>query len=370
MKNRLVNVTTSNDSMAYVYDTDGIRIGSTLNEVATHYLVDKNRPYAQVLEERSSENDLLASYTYGNDLLRQKRGSENRYFHYDRLGSTKGLTDDNQTVTDVYHYDAFGNPLQINGATLNHYRFTGEQHDQQTGLIYLRARYYNPSRGRFLTSDTWQGQRDQPITLHKYLYANGNPVVFVDPTGQMSLASVSIGLQIRSILNLGRINIYRRFIKALLKSNKYHVFKGTSNIPRISKNPLAHHFVYVEKKFKRQGWRFDIGIQFDGMDRGQRVQAMKDIKCALDGSSPTNTYPGFLIKDSTSRKEMKKENPTTRIWRKEARFTILQYFLWQFVVYEPYKETTYSFQGRWNCQSWTAFALIMAKRVGKIPLFP
>jgi RHS repeat-associated protein len=253
--------------MSYVSDVDGIRVKSTVNGVATHYLVDKNRPYAQVLEERTLEGDLLANYTYGHDLLSQKRGLENRYFHYDRLGSTKGLTDENQIVTDACNYEAFGNLLQVAGTTSNHYRFTGEQHEPQTGLIYLRARYYDPATGRFITQDTWQGQRGKPITLHKYLYANGNPVVFTDPTGQMSLASITAGLQIRSILTRIWTDIYRRHIKKWLKSKKYHVFKGTQNIPRMSENPEAHHFVYVEKKFQRKGMRFDVMLNKSGMSQ-------------------------------------------------------------------------------------------------------
>ncbi|HID99841.1 MAG TPA: RHS repeat-associated core domain-containing protein, partial [Thiotrichaceae bacterium] len=252
--------------------------------------------------------------------------------------------------------------------------FTGEQHEPQTGLIYLRARYYDPTIGRFITQDTWQGLRGKPITLHKYLYANANPVVFTDPTGQMSLVSLSAGLQIRSILTRIWTPIYRRFLKKWLKSKKYHVFKGTRDIPGMSKDPLAHHFVYVEKKFKRRGWRFDVGINFKdkNMTNRQKVHAKRDVQCALlGGHLPTNSYPGFLRKEFTSRKKIKEANPTSRIWKKEARFTMLQYFLWQIWVYKPYeKELIYSFQGRWNCQSWTAFALRKAKIVGKIPLYP
>ncbi len=390
LKNRLVNVTTPNDSMAYVYDTDGIRIGSTLNEVATHYLVDKNRPYAQVLEERSSENDLLASYTYGNDLLRQKRGSENRYFHYDRLDSTKGLTDDNQTVTDVYHYDAFGNPLQINGATLNHYRFTGEQHDQQTGLIYLRARYYNPSRGRFLTSDTWQGQRDQPITLHKYLYANGNPVVFVDPTGHMSLTSLNATFQIMGHLaRTSMLKLARYIIKNKLKGKKFDVFKGTSGIRNVTKAP-AHHFVFVEhtllkvgrsrKPLVGAGWRYDIATF-----RPRTVVQRKQFKCellnafVLGGEKPSTRYNATLMKNDTTRKQIHTGNemfvPGHLKKKAEAKFTYMQYFLWEMTVYFPYayedgKTFLYSFKDRWNCQNWTRFALWNARLIQKMRVYP
>jgi hypothetical protein len=115
-----------------------------------------------------------------------------------------------------------------------------------------------------------------------------------------------------------------------------------------------------------------IDFKDDNMTSRRKVHAKRDVKCALlGGNLPTNTYPGFLRKNPTTRIQIKEANPTSRIWKKEARFTMLQYFLWQSWVYKPYeKGLIYSFQGRANCQSWTAFALRKAKIVGKIPLYP
>jgi RHS repeat-associated protein len=60
---------------------------------------------------------------------------------------------------------------------------SGEQYDQDLGLYYLRARYYNPATGRFLSRDPFDGYLDDPATLHKYLYVGGDPVNWIDPTG-------------------------------------------------------------------------------------------------------------------------------------------------------------------------------------------
>ena len=61
---------------------------------------------------------------------------------------------------------------------------SGEQYDQDLGLYYLRARYYNPNTGRFLSRDPLDGLAKDPASLHKYLYANGDPINGIDPSGR------------------------------------------------------------------------------------------------------------------------------------------------------------------------------------------
>jgi RHS repeat-associated protein len=86
------------------------------------------------------------------------------------------------TVTDTYAYDAFGNKISSTGTTPNEFLYRGEQYDTDLGLYYLRARYYNPATGRFMSRDPDVGHIADPATLHKYLYAGGNPVDLTDPT--------------------------------------------------------------------------------------------------------------------------------------------------------------------------------------------
>jgi RHS repeat-associated protein len=93
------------------------------------------------------------------------------------------LTNASGHVTDSYDYDAFGNLLNHTGDTVNNYLYCGEQFDSTTGLYYLRARYMNPSTGTFISQDAYQGSVYDPVSLHKYLYANANPVMYSDPSG-------------------------------------------------------------------------------------------------------------------------------------------------------------------------------------------
>jgi RHS repeat-associated protein len=87
-------------------------------------------------------------------------------------------------VTDEYEYDAYGNSFTKQGTTPNNYLYRGEQFDSDLGLYYLRARYYNAGTGRFMSRDPEDGKAKIPATLHKYLYAAGNPANRVDPTGR------------------------------------------------------------------------------------------------------------------------------------------------------------------------------------------
>ncbi len=111
------------------------------------------------------------------------------------------LTDEEGTATDFYTYDAFGNLTEKLGNTENSYLYRGEQLDSFTSLYYLRARYMNPSTGTFITMDEYAGSVFEPVSLHKYLYANANPVMNSDPTGYFTLAEFSVANAISETLN-------------------------------------------------------------------------------------------------------------------------------------------------------------------------
>jgi RHS repeat-associated protein len=143
--------------------------------------------YAQVVEELGTAG-VQRTYTYGSQRISQNQiiGSAwiPTFYGYDGAGSVRTLTDTTGTVTDTDDYDAWGNAVSTSGTTPNAYLYQGEQYDSDLGLYYLRARYFNPSTGRFLTTDPDAGAVSDPATLHRYLYATGDPVNRLDPTGR------------------------------------------------------------------------------------------------------------------------------------------------------------------------------------------
>lgn len=130
---------------------------------------------------------LEVSYTYGHDLVSQNRNNIIHDYHYDGLGSARFLSDESGTLTDSYDYEAFGKLINKEGNTSNNYLYTGEQYDAETQNYYLRARYFSPSIGSFTQQDTYMGNNQDPISLHKYLYANANPSNMIDPSGRVSM---------------------------------------------------------------------------------------------------------------------------------------------------------------------------------------
>jgi len=199
------HVVQAGGGISIVYDGDGNRASKTVAGVTTLYLVDTQNPtgYAQVLAEEAPSWAPNVSYVYGLELVSEDLiGSSGalRYYVYDGHGSVRALTDQTGAVTDTYDYDAFGNLLHSTGISYNNYLFAGEQFDPDLGLYYNRARYLNVSTGRFWSMDSYGGDQQAPLSLHKYLYAASDPVNRRDPLGNDSLAELTVAFAVSTTL--------------------------------------------------------------------------------------------------------------------------------------------------------------------------
>ncbi|MBZ0318910.1 MAG: hypothetical protein K8L91_21020 [Anaerolineae bacterium] len=169
---------------AYTYDPNGYRVRQTLGSDTTNYLWDEFSAYGDVVRETNGTGTELANYTLANQqLIAQVRGGAASYYLQDGQGSTRALTNATGDITDTYNYLAYGQLYNQTGTTTNPYLYTGQQFDSATGLYDLRARYYDPNVGRFVSRDTYPINYRNPNQLNRYGYVSNNPINKVDPTG-------------------------------------------------------------------------------------------------------------------------------------------------------------------------------------------
>lgn len=208
LRNRLVtaNITRKEGTTdvaitsSYAYNTDGIRTRTlqTINGIAQsrYFLLDDGHTgYAQIFEETSALGGNIARcYTIGDDVLSQTVGGVTSHLLYDGHGSTRQLADSNGAVTANYAYDSYGkmlggNPGVTDGKTsATDLLYAGEQFDPGLQMEYLRARYYDQDNGRFNRLDPFEGNSEDPQSLHKYAYAHCDPVNGIDPSGESFVA--------------------------------------------------------------------------------------------------------------------------------------------------------------------------------------
>jgi len=186
---RMTGLTNGGTTASYVYNGDGVRVGRIVDGTATTYLQDLAGGLPIVLSETSGAN--TSRYVYGADLIAVVDTSAT-YYHTDGLGSTRALTNASGTTTAQYVYDAFGKERNHTGASTNSFTYTGEQVDPEVGLVFLRARYYDPQVGRFTSKDPIL-LLNQSQAINRYPYTQNNPVLYTDPKGEFLVAIVAAG---------------------------------------------------------------------------------------------------------------------------------------------------------------------------------
>jgi len=182
---------------SYWYDSEDNMVGRMIdNGNKIFEIVDDRNPsgYPQILEEITQNSGLTRVYNFGLALISQQQFDANTllpsvlsYYGYDGHGNVRFLMSTNGAITDTYTYDAFGNLISQwyngSGPTPNDYLYCGLQFDTVSGTYNNRARRMFSPLGRFTSMDQTDGNNEDPLSLHKYLYAEDEPVDGVDPSG-------------------------------------------------------------------------------------------------------------------------------------------------------------------------------------------
>ena len=182
-RNLPIRIGTGTNFVEYGYDGAGARVWKRVDGVVTRYVNDPAQDIWQTIEERDAAGVVRRSYAYAQGLgrlsVRASDEGNDRYYLCDALGSTRFLAGPSASLSEPWTYDAFGRLSAGASGSTSHYAFASERVDPESDLIFLRARYYDPDIGRFITKDPL----GYSAGFNAYLYCGNNPVNAVDPLG-------------------------------------------------------------------------------------------------------------------------------------------------------------------------------------------
>ena len=170
---------TVGNSFSFKYDPFGRRIYKSSISGTSVFAYDGDN----LVEETNSAGAVVTRYSDGPNIdepLAMLRSGATSYYHTDGLGSITSLTSASGTIGQTYTFDSFGKLTNSAGSLTNPFRYTAREFDPETNLNFYRARYYDPSIGRFLSEDPIGFNAKQ---FNFYPYVSNNPARLVDPFG-------------------------------------------------------------------------------------------------------------------------------------------------------------------------------------------
>ena len=181
--NQLITVDTSEQFALYTYDGEGKRIEKNVSGEIVRYIYEEDK----IVLETDEEGNQVARNVYGTNLISRTSAGKTAFYFYNGHGDVVSLLDETGNMIASYYYDTFGNPVDTNDSIGNPYRYSGYQYDTETGLYYLKSRYYDSSIARFISEDAYRGSKEDPLSLNLYTYCHNEPIMYKDHDGHMAV---------------------------------------------------------------------------------------------------------------------------------------------------------------------------------------
>lgn len=221
---------------SYSYDPNGIRTRKDSKD----YIVDINN---NVVAEANSSGTITDEILWGHQPLARKTGGTWYYYIYNAHGDVIGVVNESGTVVNNYTYDAWGGIVSQTEGISNPIKYAGEYYDDELGMYYLRARYYDPSIGRFTSKDPVESG------MNRYAYCGNNPVNRIDPSGLFDE---------KTLLRMGANNADVATLQRTL--SQWWGYKGKDGKPLVADGIWGENTEYAVRQFQK-----DAGLQVDGI---------------------------------------------------------------------------------------------------------
>lgn len=214
----------------FVYNGDGLRTQKTVRSAGsssaakeTNYVYDRQH----VVLELNSSGKLSTRYIRGiNYIARMDQTEKYTYYLYNGHGDVVQTVTASGEVQNQYDYDVFGNRTLTIERYVESIQYGGEFYDAESGLYYLRARYYDPYTARFISEDSYQGEDTNPLSLNLYTYAHNNPILFLDPTGHWAAGDEKFNVEAQAKI----IALTNAYYKAETVGEKAAIKEQAKNI--------------------------------------------------------------------------------------------------------------------------------------------
>ena len=249
---RMYYAKTGDDTTVFDYNSTGLRYLKRENGNDTYYVYDKSGRLALeakiVSVTSDTEQQIIISptsyYIWGSDRIIAKVDilTNKRYYYiYNGHGDVTALIDEDGEVVNRYDYDVWGNFTQKEETVANPFTYFGQTYDETTGLYYLRARYYDPTTGRFTQQDPAKDG------YNWYVYGNNNPVLCIDLTGEN---------WIYNAWNWGEDNIW----KGIAKGVDIYGWHLSAELLRLSASGSGHTYTATSGDYASNLAKNDYGI--------------------------------------------------------------------------------------------------------------